>query len=61
MLQFRRRTTRAILVPLTLLIVVLGSSLPASAAGTDNSLDTPPTYVAPSRPPIGIGPLSLKW
>jgi hypothetical protein len=55
MQQVRRRTTRAILVPLALLILVIGSSLPASAAGVDQP--EAPAYV----PGIVIGPLSIKW
>ena len=47
---FRRRTSRAILVPFALFVIVLGGALPASAA----PLDSTSNY-------IGIGPLSLSW
>jgi hypothetical protein len=51
MKQFRRRTSRAILVPFALFVLVLGGALPASAA----PLDTTTSYYS------GIGPLSLSW
>ena len=50
MKHLRRRTSRAILVPFALFVLVLGGALPASAA----PLDTTAYY-------IGIGPDSLSW
>ena len=54
MKQIRRRTTRAILVPIALFVIVLGGVLPASAAPLATSSDT-------SSHHIGLGPLSLSW
>jgi hypothetical protein len=54
MKQFRRRTSRAILVPFALFVLVLGGALPASAAPLYGSVDTTSYY-------IGIGPFSLSW
>ena len=54
MKHFRRRTSRAILVPFALFILVLGGALPASAAPAYGSADTTAYY-------IGIGPFSLSW
>jgi hypothetical protein len=53
MKQIRRRTTRAILVPFALFVIVLGGALPAAAYDSD-SAPAAPTYIV-------IGPLSLRW
>jgi hypothetical protein len=54
MKYFRRRTSRAILVPFALFVLVLGGALPASAAPQYGTADT-------TSYDIGIGPLSLSW
>jgi hypothetical protein len=54
MKQFRRRTSRAILVPFALFVIVLGGALPASAAPLITSSNT-------SSYDISIGPFSLSW
>jgi hypothetical protein len=51
MKHFRRHTSRAILVPFALFVLVLGGALPASAAPL-----TPETSYY-----IGNGPDSLSW
>ena len=53
MKQFRRRTSRAILVPFALFAIVLGGALPASASSLSYAPDAP-SYIV-------IGPLSLSW
>jgi hypothetical protein len=52
--NIRRRTSRAILVPFALFVIVLGGALPASAAPLDSGSPDAPTYFI-------IGPLSLRW
>ena len=52
----RRRATRAVLIPLALLIVVLGSALPANAQA-NSTLAADPSYSFS----IGVGPFSLSW
>ncbi len=53
MKQIRRRTTRAILVPFALFVIVLGGALPASAAPLTTTPDTAIRIV--------VGPYSLSW
>jgi hypothetical protein len=53
MKQIRRRTARAILVPVALFVLVLGSVLPASAAPIASSPEAPAGFV--------IRALSLNW
>jgi len=50
MKHLRRRTSRAILVPFALFVLVLGGALPASAAPLQTTADY-----------ISIGPDSLSW
>ena len=54
MKYIRRRASRAILVPFALFVLVLGGTLPASAAPLYGAADTTAYY-------IGIGPDSLSW
>ncbi len=49
---FRRRTSRAILVPFALFVIVLGGALPASA----ESITSPDPSFS-----VVIGPYSLSW
>jgi hypothetical protein len=49
---FRRRASRAILVPFALFVIVLGGALPASAD---------PLYTPDPSFSIVIGPYSLSW
>jgi hypothetical protein len=51
----RRRAVRAVLLPLALLIVVLGSALPANAQS--NNLAADPSYSFSTD----VGPFSLSW
>jgi hypothetical protein len=53
MKQFRRRTSRAIVVPFALFVLVLGGALPASAAPISSAPDAA-FYIV-------IGPFSLSW
>jgi hypothetical protein len=54
MQQIRRRFTRTVLVPLALLVLIVGGTVPASA---DTAAPTAPA----ASFSISIGPLSLNW
>jgi hypothetical protein len=56
-MQIWRRTVRAVLVPLALVVLVMSAALPASAATTDSGSTT-----AQSTPGVyRAKPLSLNW
>jgi hypothetical protein len=61
MQYFRRRSTRAILIPFALFALVISSSLPAFAYDDGDASPPAATYTVPAYGKLPIGPLSLKW
>jgi len=57
-MQIWRRTLRALLVPVALIVLVVGTSLPASAAADPSSNTTVGTTTAAVHKVV---PLSLNW